>query len=356
MIVKNEEHILNESLESIAPIANEIHITDTGSTDNTVKIAKKFTNNIHHFTWTDDFAAARNASVKHATGDYILRWDADYVLEQKSIPALRQAKKGNFDDANLVLAKLYIEYGDDGFPIKSIPNTILYTRSDFHWTSPIHNTLTPHDKSMAIKKRYYDRVCIHHKKDLYEKKGRYTQTLRIARSHLDTHPDDLRIRLKYAEALIFDELYDQAIPELQICLKQHDTHDAQEISILTLLILCYLHTNNIDTADQIVDAYKPVHGKDKRFLLSMADVRSLSDAEEALELYNTYLLHPITDTGETYLYDHERYVIHPQFMAGYLHGALGKNKTAINLLTQVRDTTHLTETKKKSIMLINNFT
>jgi tetratricopeptide (TPR) repeat protein len=356
MIVKNEEKLLRQSLESIAPLADEIMITDTGSTDKTIEIAKQFTNKIYHFKWIDDFSAARNASVKHATGDYILRWDADYVLKEKSMPVLLQAKKNNFDNAKLVLAKWYIEYGDDGFPTKSIPTTILYTRSDFHWTSPIHNTLTPYDTSMAIKKRYYDTVCIHHKKDLHEKKGRYTQTLRIARSHLDSHPDDLRIRLKYAEALIFDGLYDQAIPELQICLKQHHTHDAQEISILTLLILCYLHTNNIDTADQIIDTYKPVHGKNKRFLLSMADVRSLSDPEEALELYNTYLLHPIADTGETFLYDHERYVIHPQFMAGYLYGALGRTKVAINMLTQVRDTTHLTETKKKSIMLINYFT
>ena len=46
MIVKNEELILEKSLQSIKSIADEIIITDTGSTDKTVEIAKKFTNKI----------------------------------------------------------------------------------------------------------------------------------------------------------------------------------------------------------------------------------------------------------------------------------------------------------------------
>ena len=58
--------------------ADEIIICDTGSTDNTIEIAKKYTDKVYtDFTWCDDFSAARNHAKEKATGDYILSIDAD---------------------------------------------------------------------------------------------------------------------------------------------------------------------------------------------------------------------------------------------------------------------------------------
>ena len=69
MIVRNEGHQLAECLTPVADLFDEIVIVDTGSTDQTVRIARQFTPHVHHFPWCDDFAAARNASLQHATGD-----------------------------------------------------------------------------------------------------------------------------------------------------------------------------------------------------------------------------------------------------------------------------------------------
>ncbi len=80
MIVKNEEQFLEKCLLSVKPIADEIILVDTGSTDNTKKIAQQFSAKIFDFSWNDDFAAARNESLKPATGDWILVLDADEVL------------------------------------------------------------------------------------------------------------------------------------------------------------------------------------------------------------------------------------------------------------------------------------
>ncbi|MEK4210441.1 glycosyltransferase [Paenibacillus sp. FSL R10-2788] len=81
MIVKNEEKYLSRCLESVCNKVDQIIIIDTGSTDNTMEIAKKYTNEIYHFTWVNDFAAARNESIKYATSDYILILDADEYLD-----------------------------------------------------------------------------------------------------------------------------------------------------------------------------------------------------------------------------------------------------------------------------------
>lgn len=77
MIVKNEARCLARCLQSIKGITGEIVIADTGSTDETVKIAGDFGAKILKFDWIGDFAAARNFAIGEANGDWILVLDAD---------------------------------------------------------------------------------------------------------------------------------------------------------------------------------------------------------------------------------------------------------------------------------------
>ncbi|MCX6155058.1 MAG: glycosyltransferase [Candidatus Kapabacteria bacterium] len=82
MIVKNEEKFLDGCLESVKGIVDEIIIVDTGSTDTTKEIAQKHAAKIFDFEWIGDFAAARNESLKHCTGKWILYLDADERLDR----------------------------------------------------------------------------------------------------------------------------------------------------------------------------------------------------------------------------------------------------------------------------------
>lgn len=92
MIVKNEAHNLGPLFQSIRGCFDEIHITDTGSSDNTLLFIEKINEHIekksaewsglpkiqvHHFKWIDDFAAARNYSFGFAQSDYVAWLDAD---------------------------------------------------------------------------------------------------------------------------------------------------------------------------------------------------------------------------------------------------------------------------------------
>ena len=76
LIVKNEADRLDNCLKSVAEAVDEIIIVDTGSTDETKEIARRYTDKVYDFTWCDDFSAARNESFRHATKDYILWLDA----------------------------------------------------------------------------------------------------------------------------------------------------------------------------------------------------------------------------------------------------------------------------------------
>lgn len=91
MIVKNEEKYLEGCLKSVENIADEIVIVDTGSTDSTIEIARRYNAKIYNFKWINDFAAARNFALEKSTGDWILYLDADERLNEKSISEFREA-------------------------------------------------------------------------------------------------------------------------------------------------------------------------------------------------------------------------------------------------------------------------
>lgn len=77
MIVCNESRCLARCLQSVREFADEIVVTDTGSTDDTVRIAREFGATVSHFKWIDDFAAARNFALDRCSGDWIFSIDAD---------------------------------------------------------------------------------------------------------------------------------------------------------------------------------------------------------------------------------------------------------------------------------------
>lgn len=87
MIVKNEESNIERTLKAIRKLDNkidyEIIIVDTGSTDNTVNIAKKYTDKVYFHKWNGSFGDMRNISIKYCKGDWILILDADEVLEDE---------------------------------------------------------------------------------------------------------------------------------------------------------------------------------------------------------------------------------------------------------------------------------
>jgi glycosyltransferase involved in cell wall biosynthesis len=91
MIVKNEEANLAECLKSAADLFNEIVVVDTGSSDQTKETAAAFGAKVFDFPWCDSFAAARNESIKHATGEWIFWLDADDRLDAINHEKLRWA-------------------------------------------------------------------------------------------------------------------------------------------------------------------------------------------------------------------------------------------------------------------------
>lgn len=101
IIVKNEEKNLPRLLDSVKGLWDELVIVDTGSTDATVEIAKRYTDNVHHFKWVDDFAKARAFSFSKCSNPWVMWLDADDALTPEDVKSIREGFLANKDNPNI---------------------------------------------------------------------------------------------------------------------------------------------------------------------------------------------------------------------------------------------------------------
>ncbi len=92
IIAKDEEERIGTAIKCAKPFADEIIVVDTGSSDRTPEVARELGAKVYYFKWCDDFSAARNESLKHATCDWILWLDADDFIDDENIQKIIELK------------------------------------------------------------------------------------------------------------------------------------------------------------------------------------------------------------------------------------------------------------------------
>src|SRR5262249_5157154 len=94
LIVKNGGKKLPDWLASGRGLGDEAVVVGTGSSDRTREVARSFGCVLAEFPWIDHFAAARNAALDHATGDYVFWMDADDRLDDENRAKLKALVAG----------------------------------------------------------------------------------------------------------------------------------------------------------------------------------------------------------------------------------------------------------------------
>lgn len=160
MIVKNEEEVLGRCLESVKDLVDEIVVVDTGSSDQTVQIAKRYTHRVLFFPWIDDFSAARNFAFSHGSSEYLMWLDADDLLLEKDRLAFRAFKETLSPDVDVVMMKYNLAFDAAGEPTFSNYRERLVRReAGLQWVGPVHEVLP-----IAGKVIYVPTVAVTHRK------------------------------------------------------------------------------------------------------------------------------------------------------------------------------------------------
>ena len=89
MIVRDEQDVLAQSIESVRGLADEVVVLDTGSIDRTPLLAAELGAAVHRQPWEHDFSAARNLCLRHVSGNWVLWLDAGEQIAPADAARLR---------------------------------------------------------------------------------------------------------------------------------------------------------------------------------------------------------------------------------------------------------------------------
>ncbi|MDD2679507.1 MAG: glycosyltransferase family 2 protein [Candidatus Omnitrophica bacterium] len=138
MMVKNEEKNLERCLNSVKLLADEIVIVDTGSTDNTIEIAKKFNARIYEHPWANDFSLHRNQSISYAKGKWILIIDADEELCFVNKAPIKNIKRF-FKECKYNAAALVVKDIQKELNVLQFNSTRFFKKNRVRYEGIVHN-------------------------------------------------------------------------------------------------------------------------------------------------------------------------------------------------------------------------
>ena len=219
MIVKNEEEMLARALESVKGV-DLITVVDTGSEDNTVEIAKKYTKDVHFFQWVDHFGKARQASKDRSKADWIITLDADEFLETDLKHVREVIEKADKDGFMFVDVRVVPEGSEKTINAGNWFPRIYKNIPEVTWHGAAHNYLAYKDKSANTpgKSIRSDIRIIYgyspaHKKDP-------DRTLRILKAAVENDPELRRERYYLAREYFYRKNWEMALKHLDEYVKR----------------------------------------------------------------------------------------------------------------------------------------
>jgi glycosyltransferase involved in cell wall biosynthesis len=188
LIVRDEEAVLARCLASVAGVADEIVLVDTGSTDATVTIAREHGATVlRHGFDPVDFAGARNVGLAAAAGDFILVLDADETLDPASGPAVRLLASERAD-VGYVVTRRNIATGKTWFDhaVRLFPR-----RPEYRYRYRVHETIDDSILAAGGRIQRSEIVVEHHLPAESQSRGKGLRYLALLEEEDSQDPDRL---------------------------------------------------------------------------------------------------------------------------------------------------------------------
>jgi glycosyltransferase involved in cell wall biosynthesis len=245
MIVKNEQENLPRCLESIKDLHAELIIVDTGSVDQTIKIAKGYGAKVYQHLWENNFAKHRNQSFGYATGDWIFQIDADEELvffDNRQPRILLEFLEKVRPEINAVALQCTdIEAGKS---VTNIQLTRIFRNGKVKYKRTIHNE--PIFKGVVG--IFPLGKLNHYGYDLTpgQKKGKAKRTIGLLKTSLEEDPKDYDSMFYIAQAYAsFEENRDESIKWAEKYANNRHKVKSFNVSIFYMLVISYMKINDM---------------------------------------------------------------------------------------------------------------
>lgn len=260
-ILKNEHKNLPRLLASVRDCFDEIHLTDTGSTDGSVElitewaiedVAKNPANTpiiLHHFKWIDDFSAARNYSFSHATTDYVMWLDLDDVLSDAK--AFIDFRDEAMAIADMWMATYHYALDAKGLPTCSFARErIVRTSLGLQWHYFVHEGILPVSKVKPnLGVHYAPTWSVKHLRDEDDLKQDRSRNLHLFERA--AKPLSSRMRYYYGKELFENQKPLEAFQELINAIAEPDLEQHDRVMGVQYACLAAAQLNQFEKATQL---------------------------------------------------------------------------------------------------------
>jgi hypothetical protein len=251
LIVKDEEEGIQRCLAAVKPFVDEVVVYVTGITDRTVELAEAAGAVVIRGYWDDDFGAARNRSLEHCSGDWILPVDADEVV-QGDPAALRRFLGGARGDlVRVELVNVTWDGADDGdeYVVER-----LFRRSAAVWHGAIHERIVPQrsQRRLTTVPSVGPLRLMHlgYTADRMQAKSKGERNLAIARAQVESGADSASAWCDYGRSLALAGRPEEALDALGSMFGKPAPSSTFVLAGRTALECLYGLSNPDDTAER----------------------------------------------------------------------------------------------------------
>ena len=311
IITKNEAEHLEKCLSSLQPYAFEIVVVDTGSTDNSKEVALKYTDKVYDFEWVDDFSAARNFSIDHASHNMILVLDTDEYITELDLEQMEQLIEANPKGIGNIKRLDYFET-EQGMRHQISIIERLFNRKYYHYESPIHESLAP----IANVSPYYynlpitaDHVGYLGSEDkLYEKAMRDMNLLFL---EIEKNPEDAYLYFQVAQSYLLMRDHEHACEYFKLAMERHP---APQEDYTRIMVCNYgnilIESGKADEASPLLSFYENYENNADYLCMVGSMYLHLNQQLKALPEFVKALTAPTRDSIEPYI---------PSYYIGFIY-------------------------------------
>ncbi|MBC6169134.1 tetratricopeptide repeat-containing glycosyltransferase family 2 protein, partial [Listeria seeligeri] len=319
MIVKNEAHILRQSLASFRKFTEEIIIVDTGSTDETKKIAKEFTDFVYDFEWTGNFSDARNFAATKATGKWIMAIDADECLEEESY--LKFKKQLKLQNESIYMAQIISFTGEKGRVTTTNHMPRIYKNDGtICFRGVIHEQLEAVDKH-SIEAGIADVKIYHYgyMSEIVEKQGKSNRNLRLLEKEVKNNKDSGFVHFNIGQEMNRLGKNKEALKEFSEAFRLRDDNQYIWAKLSAYHIADLLEQEKrYEESLAIIEEARIIWPNVPEFPLKKANILYLShQLEDAKEIYQSLLETTTIDYQPIVLYEATNFI--PHKMLGHIY-------------------------------------
>lgn len=311
MIVRDESANLSACLDSAVSLFDEIVVVDTGSTDDSTTVARTLGARVFDFVWVDDFAAARNAALARATGDYVFWLDARDRLESNERAGLSALLAGlaSTDAAYIFRRVADVDPHNLDFAEVAIPQVRLVPlRSDVRWSYPVRERIEPALRAVGIALRP-SHLTIRQVApiDPRHRCRAIERDVRILTSALQERPDDPFLLFHLGELALERRDPRRALNYLEACLLAGDLDDSLARRLHPLRARGYQMMAEPTAALAACAAGRALAPDDVELLVREGLVRRwVNDVEGAVSCWRRALAAPQSDAARPHVLEARR--------------------------------------------------